>query len=299
MPQAQSGICSEANLHGLFLFFNVLDGHDEQIADKLKQIIALQEDFSDRFSEAMLSSIVAIGAQYWPHIYPGNTPKGLTGFPHIDNSDHAIQSQPYDLFIQIRSDRADVIHLFGINVINLLSSDVELVEQVKCFRFLDGRDFNGFIYGSDTPHGRSKKHIALVGDSDPEFTQGSFIHVQRFRHNLAQWQSLPAEEQELIMGRSRLDNQLLEPLSSNSHANRVELKDENGLPLLLNQGMPYGDMNEQGMFQVTCSGDSNAFETILKSRFGDENNYDNWLDYTQADMGASFFAPSVNFIVEN
>ena len=31
MAQAQSGICAEANLHGLHLFFNVFDGQDESV----------------------------------------------------------------------------------------------------------------------------------------------------------------------------------------------------------------------------------------------------------------------------
>ena len=76
------------------------------------------------------------------------------------------------LLIQIRSDRLDVIHLYASNILTLFSPDVELVEQVKCFRFLDGRDFNGFKYGGDTPRGRAKMNMALVAN-DNEFAQGS------------------------------------------------------------------------------------------------------------------------------
>ncbi|SFC46104.1 Dyp-type peroxidase [Pseudoalteromonas denitrificans] len=297
MPQAQSGVCAEANLHGLYLFFNVLDGHDTSIRDKLGQITSLQDDYSDQFSEAMLSSMVAIGAQYWPHLYPKTIPKGLKSFPNISHSDHEMPSQPFDVFIQIRSDRLDVIHLFASNILTLFSSDVELVEQIKCFRFLDGRDFNGFIYGADTPRGRSKMTTALVSPHDDlEFSQGSYIHVQRYRHNIIEWQKLSITEQEQIMGRSRLDNDLIMPLNASSHANRVELKSQDGHPLLLHQGMPYGDMHEQGMLLVTCSNDGDAFEVLNKARLGNKGVYDAWLDYTQAEMGASFFAPSVNFL---
>ncbi|MBU2968851.1 Dyp-type peroxidase [Pseudoalteromonas sp. C2R02] len=295
MPQAQSGVCAEANLHGLYLFFNVLDGHDGAIKNKLGKITALQEEYSEQFSEAMLSSMVAIGAQYWPHLCPSSLPSGLKSFPHISHDEHAMPSQPVDLLIQIRSDRLDVIHLFASNILSLFSSDVELVDQVKCFRFLDGRDFNGFKYGGDTPRGRAKMNMALVAN-DCEFAQGSYIHVQRYRHNLVEWQKLSVTEQEQVIGRTRLDNELIMPVNASSHANKIELKNELGQPILLHQGMPYGDMHEQGMLLVTCSNDGDAFEVLTKARLGDAHSYDAWLDFTQADMGASFFAPSIDFL---
>jgi len=58
MAQAQSGICAEANLHGLHLFFNVFDGQDESLRAKLKQVSAIEEEFNDQFSESMLSCVV-------------------------------------------------------------------------------------------------------------------------------------------------------------------------------------------------------------------------------------------------
>ncbi|MEL0640151.1 Dyp-type peroxidase [Pseudoalteromonas aliena] len=296
MAQAQSGICAEANLHGLHLFFNVFDAQDESLRAKLKQVSAIEEEFSDQFSEAMLSCMVAIGAQYWPHILPEYIPSELQSFPNINHSDFVMSAQPCDLFIQIRSDREDVNHLFALQILKLFAPDVELVEQIRNFRFLDGRDFNGFIYGGNTPHGRQKRATALVNKPNSFEDQGSYIHVQRFKHDLTVWQHLSLSEQERIMGRTRLDNTLVEPAIRTSHASRSELKDENGHALLLNQSMPYGDVYEQGMLSITCSASGSAFEKILTSRLGTGECYDHWLDFTQADMGSAFFAPSIGFL---
>ncbi|MFY8273558.1 Dyp-type peroxidase [Pseudoalteromonas sp. SSDWG2] len=296
MPKAQSGVCAQANLHGLHLFFNVLDGHDETVKSKIAQLVELQAEYDDRFSEAMVSSFVAIGAQYWPHFYSQGMPRELASFPSFANADHSVGVRPFDLFIQIRSDREDVNHLFGQRVLQVLSPDVELVEEITCFRFLDGRDFNGFVYAPDTPRGRQKMLTALVDEGDAEFVQGSYIHVQRFTHNLNAWQALSIEDQELVMGRTRLDSELLMPLNANSHAVCTELKDEKGEPLILHQGMPFGSMNKQGMLSVTCSASGSAFAQMLKSQLGDHQHYDAWLDFTQADMGAAFFAPSIEFL---
>ncbi len=187
----------------------------------------------------------------------------------------------------------------GIGLSNLpvqLTPDVELVEQVRNFRFLDGRDFNGFIYAGDTPHGRQKRSTALIDKPGHFEDQGSYIHVQRFVHDLSVWQHLSLSEQEQIMGRTRLDNTLIVPAVETSHAVRSELKDEHGQPLLLNQSMPFGDVHKQGILMVSCAAQGDAFEQVLKSRLGQGDCYDHWLDFTQADMGSAFFAPSVNFL---
>ncbi|MFC3032015.1 Dyp-type peroxidase [Pseudoalteromonas fenneropenaei] len=296
MAQAQSGVCAEANLHGLHLFFNVLEGHDEAVREALADYLLLLDEFSDRFSESMISSFIAIGAQYWPHLYPEYIPSSLRSFPHFPHSEHSVHSQPVDLMLVVRSDREDVNHLFAQRVLQLLASGVELVSQVRCFRFLDGRDFNGFIYGADTPHGRDKRLVALVHNPGQWDDQGSYVHVLRNKFDMHNWQRLTLEEQEQIMGRTRLDNSLLMPPRPDSHACLSELKDEHGRALVLNQSMPFGDVYTQGSLWLSCSAHGDGLELVLAKRLGNELCYDRWLDYCVSDMGAAFFAPSQHFI---
>ncbi|WMN61076.1 Dyp-type peroxidase [Pseudoalteromonas xiamenensis] len=296
MAQAQSGLCAEANLHGLHLFFNVLDGHDEAVRVQLPELLMLQDEFNDQFSESMISSFIAVGAQYWPHIYPEFIPSELRSFPHISHSEHSIHSQPFDLLLVIRSDREDVNHLFAQRALQIFGPGVELVSQVRCFRFLDGRDFNGFVYGGDAPHGRLKRQVALVSNPNQPDDQGSYVHTTRVKFELAGWHRLEVSEQEQIMGRTRLDNQLILPPTPDSHATLSELKDENGLALLLNQSMPFGDVHVQGSLWLSCSAHGDGLALVLKKRLGDDECYDRWLDFTHSDMGAAFFAPSVQFL---
>ncbi len=296
MALAQSGVCAEANLHGLHLFFNVLEGQDEALRAALANCGRLQEELEDRFSESMLSSFVAVGAQYWPHIYPEFIPKGLHSFPHFPQAEHAVHSQPFDLLYVIRSDREDVNHIFAQSVLHMLNGMVELVAHVRAFRFLDGRDFNGFIYGADTPRGRTKREVALVHNPNAADHLGSYIHVQRVKFDLMRWQALSLAEQEQLMGRTRLDNDLLSEPGEFNHAQATELKDQQGKPLLLNQSMPFGDVFEQGSLYMSCSARGDAFAEVLQSRLGEGQRYDPILDYSSADMGSAFFAPSLEFL---
>ena len=298
MPHAQSGICAEANLHGVHLFLNVLEGQEWNVAQKLARILDIQEQFDSEYSEALVSSIVAIGAQFWPHIYPSHMPKTLAGFPQFEHIEHATPSRPIDLMIQIRADRLDVVHLFVMAVMDLLSTDIELVEQVKCFHFLDGRDLNGFIYGVANPHGRKKQTVALVGDEDHDFESGSYLHVQRFHYDLAAWREISRAEQEVVMGRTLQVNESISCAPENCHRQRTELRDDNANTLFLNQGMPFADINKQGFLFISCARSGYAFQTLLKHRLGyiDDNGPDMWLEFAKSDFGAAFFAPSVNML---
>jgi putative iron-dependent peroxidase len=181
----------------------------------------------------------------------------------------------------------------------LMRLHTELVEQIRAFRYLDGRDLNGFIITEDNPRGMKKFEISTVGEDDPDFTGGSYIHVQRYRHDMTRWQALSEKRQEDIIGRTKEHNLPVVDSGLSSHAFRTKITGANGeYPILLNQSMPYGNMSVQGLYFVSCSSHPSAFKNLLHSRiYGDQNgHYDRLLDYSNAETGAAFFAPSISFI---
>ncbi len=149
-----------------------------------------------------------------------------------------------------------------------------------------------------------RREVALVKtEDDALFSRGSYLHIQRYQHNLTLWRSLKEKEQEDIFGRTKVDNIEYEsekkPLTA--HTKRTSLKDEQGNSIeILRQSMPYGDMKQQGLFFVSYCQSPEPFEIMLKSMiFGDEHGHvDHLLKYTQAETGAAFFAPSLTFLTE-
>ncbi|WP_169337031.1 Dyp-type peroxidase [Algicola sagamiensis] len=300
MAREQSGVCAGANLHGVYLLFNAVDGQEGLLRQKLAQFPALVEEVSDQFSESMLSSMIAIGANYWDILYPNARPPELAPFPVLESAGRSMPAVPYDIFIQIRSDRYDVNHLFGRRICQLLGQDVELVEQIIGFRYLDGRDLTGFIADNGKLMGQKRRKVALVNDSRSEFIGGSYIHMQRYCFHLQQWESLPMSHQEEIYGRSKLENELItaESLLRASHAYRFGMMDSDAPAEVLIESMPYGDMKQQGVMIVSCCASGDAYAKVLRSRvYGDgQGNYDHLLDFAQAESGAAFFAPSIAFL---
>ncbi len=299
MAQEQLGICAEENLHSLYLMFNCYDGNEAHIRKVLALLPDLFEELSDQFFESMVSGFVAVGALYWEILYPGNFPKLLKPFIGYEGS-HVIPDTPFDLFIQIRSERSDVNFLAGQKVCRMLGNSVELAEQIAGFRFMDGRDLTGFVCNSDNAKGLHRRDVALVSDDD-EFNGGSYVHIQRFRHNLSRWEQLSGEEQEAVYGRSKMTNEpkrFSEQLAT-SHATRTNLINMEGEQVeVLLQSMPYGDMKSNGLYFISCCKTPDNYNLLMQSRVtgGDQGNYDHLLDFTQAETGAAFFAPSKTFL---
>jgi len=302
MAREQLGICAEPNLHGMVLLMNALDGHHASIRLQLARIPALVLRLSDQFSESNLSAVVAVGVGYWDTLYVTQRPKDLHPFLPMSVDDLEMPALPFDLLIQIRADRYDVLHLAAQQCFQLLTQHVELAEQIHTFRYMDGRDLTGFIDQPTAPKGRRKREIALISEQlDPIFAGGSYLHLQRYRLDLVRWQQLTQQQQETIIGRRKIDGQrlALAQLDENSHEIKAAsiADDEQKIPLLF-QNMPYGQLKVQGMLYLGFSADAKSYLNWLKNRMGQpgKQNYDLLLDYTQADCGASFFAPSVSFL---
>ena len=291
-------------LHGYYLLFNALDDKNLFLRKALSRLPALFDKYADRFSEANLAGVIAIGTNFWDELYPQARPKHLRQFPEMAVEDCIAPTNNYDLYIEIRGDRADVNHIVATKVCQLLADSVELVEQVRAFRFLDGRDLSGFVDGTENPQGHHRRRVALVNEEqDAEFSAGSYLHIQRYRHNLNLWNSLEVKEQEDVFSRTKVNNEEYseENKAPTSHIKRVNLKDSDGNSIeILRQSMPYGDMKIQGLFFVSYCSSPEPFELMLKSMIcGDAHGHsDHLLKYTQAETGAAFFVPSLNILAQ-
>ncbi len=304
MAREQTGICAEGNLHSQYLLFNCNEGLENAVRYQLFEINQYLEEMTDEYSDVAFSGFVAIGSNYWDTIYANTAPKLLRPFPLLSQGDRHAPASPIDLFIQIRCDRSDINYLVSREVCLMLEDLAVLIEEVKGFRYLDNRDLTGFVDGTENPKGLHRQSVALVGEEDKEFKGGSYIHIQRYQHELAQWDKLKVKTQEDIIGRTKEKNHEYSSFNKpkTSHIRRTGLKDDEGNAIeILRQSMPYGDMKEQGLFFISCCKTPLNFEVMLRSMIvGDsKGHYDHLLKYTQAVTGAAFFAPAISFFQNN
>ncbi|MGL5030935.1 MAG: Dyp-type peroxidase [Aeromonas sp.] len=295
--KAQAGICAEPNLHALYLMLN-RTGDARELVARLAKLPALWHAIAVEFPDADFSGLVAVGADAWDGLYPAARPPQFRSFMAQSANGLTAPNTPFDLFIQLRADRIDVLHHAGHRVLALLAGLVELAEEIRGFRNLDCRDLTGFVDGTENPQDTHRAEVALVAEG--EFAAGSYIHVQRWVHALSDWQKLAQKEQEDIIGRTKAENieyeSAAKPLTA--HIKRVNLKTPQGESMeILRQSMPWGNMREQGFYFISCCNTSQNFNAMLASMYkGEEGHFDHLLRFTQAVTGAAFFAPSEDFL---
>ena len=299
----QTGVIAEANSSALFLTFNQTKNENalEQVKKGLAKVPKLLDDYSSQYPDAKIHIVVAVGSCYWSELSPNTKPKELSPFPSLENGELVAPNTPVDLLLHLRSDRKDVNFKLAQELNKLLGDAVELVEEVEGFRYLDNRDLTGFVDGTENPEGDHRAEVAVVAEDDPAFAGGSYIHLQRYVHNMSYWNKQPVKKQEDTIGRTKQDN--IEYASADkeltSHTKRTSLKDAEGNSVeILRHSMPYGNTQECGLMFASYCRTPNNFTLMLKSMIeGDGNGHcDHLLKYTRAVTGQAFFAPSVEFL---
>ncbi len=184
-----------------------------------------------------------------------------------------------------------------------LADSVEVVDDVHGFRSFDERDLLGFVDGTENPEGAAAQEAALIADEDPGFAGGSYVVVQKYLHDLASWDALTVEEQELAIGRTKLSDIELDDDAKphNSHVALNVIVDENGDERqILRLNMPFGRVGQRefGTYFIGYARTPAVTEEMLRNMFvgNPPGNHDRILDFSTAVTGGLFFVPSADFL---
>ena len=173
-----------------------------------------------------------------------------------------------------------------------LGPHVDVVDEVQGFTFFQERDLLGFVDGTANPKDEDAFTVAVVGDQDPTYRGGSYVHVQKYLHDMGAWEALSVTEQELVIGRTKLEDIELsdEDKPANSQVALNDLDDVNGRAReIMRDNMPFGRMGteEFGTYFISYAADPGVTETMLENMFlGDPpGTYDRILAFSTAVTG--------------
>ena len=246
-----------------------------------------------------LSCIAGLGSGLWDRLVADHRPKELRPFAAIKGAAHDAPSTPGDLLFHIRADRPDMCFEFERLLLDSLGDAVTVVDEVPGFRYFDARDLLGFVDGTANPTGSDLPASALVGEEDADFAGGSYVVVQRYFHDLAAWGRLPTEQQQAIIGRTKIDNVEIDDDDAprKSHKSLATIVDADGNEHdILRDNMPFGrpGQREFGTYFIGYSRYLWVIEKMLQRMFvGDPPGaYDQLLDFSSPQTGTTFFAPA-------
>lgn len=129
------------------------------------------------------------------------------------------------------------------------------------------------------------------------------MHVQKYLHDMAAWKALSTEEQEGVIGRTKLDDIELDDAvkPANSHVALNVIEDEAGNELkILRHNMPFGEIgrSEFGTYFIGYSRAAAVTEEMLRNMFigRPPGNTDHILEFSTAITGSLFFTPIQDFL---
>ena len=289
-----------------FLVLAITDHPDsvQTIRSALASVEGLSKNVSIRDLKANFSCAVGIGSDAWDTITGLPRPSELHPFREIRGDVHTAVSTPGDLLFHIRADRRDICFEFERQLMDALGDAVKVVDETVGFRYFDARDLLGFVDGTANPVGPAVPESVLVAEEDAASAGGSYVVVQKYLHDLASWRGLSTEQQERVIGRTKLDNQELDDApdgQQQSHKSLVTIEDENGDEQdIVRDNMPFGSpgSKEYGTYFIGYSRRLWVAEKMLERMFigHPPGKHDRILDFSRAVTGVTFFAPSAGVL---
>ncbi len=251
--------------------------------------------------EGGLSCVMAFGSDAWDRLFGPPRPKDLHPFREIRGRHHAV-STPGDILFHIRARRMDLCFELAMQIMSRLGGAVSAVDEVHGFTYFDDRDLIGFVDGTESPSGQAAVEATIIGAEDAAFAGGSYVLVQKYLHDLQAWNALPIEEQERIIGRTKLsDIELEDAVKPTSAHNALTTIVEDGKQLeIVRDNMPFGELGkgEFGTYFIGYARSPHRIEQMLVNMFVGRppGNYDRLLDFSRAVTGTLFFVPSATFL---
>ena len=248
--------------------------------------------------------VIAFGSDLWRAFVPAEVPPDLAPFRPIGlvGGHHAPATQ-HDVWLWISGSSSDVVFEHARAAAGAIDEVAVIATDRPAFVHRDSRDLTGFIDGTANPSTLEAPAAALVPEGRPG-AAGSHVLVMRWVHDLGAFGAQAIADQERVFGRTKWDSVELGPDAKppTAHIARVEIEDEAGDELpIYRRSVPYGTVEEAGLYFVAFSADRARLDRMLGRMFGLDADglHDRLLDFSRPVSGAIYFAPALHLLAED
>jgi len=287
MYTPQAGIFALGTSSHAYLEFDILDAKkSEKFAST---IAAIREP---RTTTGGVNFVIGFRPELWRELVPADMPAGVEGFnKEIRGTEGFVMpSTQHDAVVWLSGSAYDVIFDMARSVVRDLAGQASLGEETSSWPYRHDRDLTGFIDGSENPTLLDAPTAALLPEGVAG-AAGTILLLQKWKHKVAEWEALPVQQQERIMGRSKLDSIEMENKPADSHVARTD-QDEFGH--IFRRNMPYGKVDDHGTVFVGFSADQKRLSRMLESMAGlVTGTRDALTRFTEPLTGSYYFVPSV------
>lgn len=291
----QDGIVVEGRDHAIFIEANFKTDDITQIKDAVGEFSARIRSYKTRFSQMGLAVVIAFGHDAWRKISPDA--QSASELHDLKTMAHGmVEGTPRDMFLHITSYEHKINFTLAQEFMNVFRGLVNVENETHGFRWLESRDFSGFVDGTENPKGqKDREEVAIIAEGDD--AGGSYVLAQRWVHSIAQFSRLDLATQEGTFGRTK-QNDIEMPDDKKpigAHTERVVIEQDGEELEIVRQSLPYGYVSgENGLYFLAYSAKLSSIDSMLKNMCGEnDEHFDRMFCYTRAVTGCYLYAPSL------
>lgn len=240
--------------------------------------------------------VVGFRPELWRQLAPGACPDGLHDYaePVTGDDGFTMPGIQHDLVVWVAGGSQDVVFDAATAAVAGLADVASVAEENEGWAYQHHRDLTGFVDGTENPPLVESPAVALIPADQPG-AGGTVLLLQRWRHDAAAWGALPVEQQELAIGRTKIDSTELDPKPASAHAARTD-QDEVGK--IVRRNLAYGSVTRHGTMFVGLCRDQTVLHEMLRRMAGQDGQpRDELTRYTTAETGAYYFLPSLDALL--
>ncbi|HTZ06821.1 MAG TPA: Dyp-type peroxidase [Gaiellaceae bacterium] len=285
MSTPQSGIFALGTASHAYIEFDAARGRGP---DLVGAIASLREP---RTTMGGVNLVAGFRPELWRAVSPNDAPDGLVGFNKdlVGVDGFTMPATQHDAVLWISGSAYDVIFDVARAAIRLLAEICTVADETSSWPYRHDLDLTGFIDGTENPTLVEAQELVVIRDGMPG-AGGSVLLLQKWPHDVDAWESLPVDEQEKVIGRTKADSVELEDKPADSH---VASTDQEVFGDIFRRNTPYGTVTDHGTMFVGFAAAKRPLEAMLESMAGLVNGTRDALTrYSHPVTGAYYFVPS-------
>lgn len=233
----------------------------------------------------------------WREVAANDIPPDVHGFdaPLRAADGYEMPATQADLFVWFAAAAYDIVFDLGTATLAALAPYATLARESTGWSYRHSRDLTGFEDGTENPTLYEAPGIALVATGSPG-AGGSVLLFQQWRHLAREFDALPEETQERVIGRTKADSVEFDDatMPADSHVSRTKVLQDGEELKIFRRNVPYGNVSEHGTLFIGFSADQSRMHRMLEQMAGiDGGPRDALTRYSTPLTGAYYFVPAV------
>lgn len=294
MPAPQPGLFAQGLSHHMHVEFAV---KPTATLDALRDAITTAR----RASTGIVGPNVTWGFSptLWSGLAPGALPESVKPLAEVRGRTGLVApSTQWDIWAWCSGASAESVGATAATIVAALANVADLQLQLPAYTAPDSRDPTGFIDGTENPLPDEAYEVAVFPADSPG-AGGSAVLVQKWVHNLTAFEALPLDEQEGVIGRTKVESIELPDgeIPMTSHVKRNTVLDAEGEERhIYRRNTPFNLGDEIGTQFIGATNDPDLIIEMLERMFGatEDGLIDMLATFSSVVNGSMYFVPAMS-----